>query len=80
MSYIHRYEDTYNADSEEPNCLRCDHARDKYERFCSKCGPEYWWHNYIRTEFHEIEITDEEEKRLRAIIADRLQKKKQNRS
>ena len=69
MSYIHRYKETYDADQEEPNCGRCDHRCDSYEAFCSKCGPEYWWHYYIRTEVHEVEITDEDIKRWKAILS-----------
>lgn len=69
MSHIRRYRETYNADNEEPNCLRCNHVCDRYDSFCLRCGPENWWHNYIRTEVREIEVEDEDEKRLKAIVS-----------
>lgn len=39
----------YTADDEEPDCMRCDHCCDSYE-ICEKCGAEYWWAKYRRTE------------------------------
>ena len=49
------YDVIYNADDEEPNCMKCDHVCLTYELFCVKCGPDYWWQNYKRTERHEKE-------------------------
>ena len=45
----------YTADNEEPDCMQCEHVCDSYEKFCSKCGPKYYWYNYVR-----IEIENEE--------------------
>lgn len=45
----------YTADNEEPDCMKCEHVCDSYEKFCNKCGPEYYWYNYVR-----IKIENEE--------------------
>ena len=42
----------YTADDEEPNCMNCDHICGSQER-CNKCGPEYWWQYYERTEVED---------------------------
>lgn len=68
MSYKYKCKETYNADDEEPKCHRCDHLCDSYERFCSKCGPEHWWHYYIRTEIRDVEVSEELAKRIKAIV------------
>lgn len=47
------YKVIYNADDEEPNCMKCDHICSAYESFCAKCGPDNWWQNYKRTEKHD---------------------------
>lgn len=39
----------YTADEEEPICERCDNF-DASDEVCRKCGPEYWWARYSRTE------------------------------
>jgi hypothetical protein len=43
-----------NADLEEPKCCRCDNFHCYYqedkETVCDKCGSEYGWYNYRRTE------------------------------
>lgn len=39
----------YTADDEKPNCMNCDHICGSQTR-CDKCGPEYWWQYYERTE------------------------------
>lgn len=59
MSYTDKYAETFNADDEEPKCINCDHVCNWYGQFCSECGPEYGWHNYIRTEIHEIEYEED---------------------
>ena len=48
----------YTADDEYPDCGRCDHICDRYDLCCDKCGEEYWWQYYKRTEY----IKDEKEK------------------
>lgn len=37
-----------DADDEEPDCMTCDNCLCGVN-ICSKCGPEYWWKNYVRT-------------------------------
>ena len=39
-----------DADLEEPNCYRCDHAHRNDDEFCEKCGPKWGWAGYRRTE------------------------------
>ena len=41
---------TMDADLEEPNCNRCDHSHRNDDEFCEKCGPEWGWAGYRRTE------------------------------
>ena len=48
----------FTADDEEPKCGCCDHCWSDYKTFCEKCGPEYWWANYRRTEIIEEEVTN----------------------
>lgn len=44
---------TYTADSEEPDCGRCDHICDS-DKYCIKnCGAEHAWGGYERTEIFE---------------------------
>ena len=42
----------YTADDEAPNCMMCDHICGSQTR-CNKCGPEYWWQYYERTEVED---------------------------
>lgn len=42
----------FTADNEFPDCGQCDHVCDDME-YCNKCGPEYGWANYRRTEWEE---------------------------
>ena len=47
---------TYTADSEEPDCGRCDHICDS-DKYCIKnCGAEHGWSGYERTEIFEPRI------------------------
>ena len=51
------YEITFTADDEEPDCMKCynidatyfDSDR-KQHSICKKCGPDYCWNYYKRTE------------------------------
>lgn len=43
-----------DADNEFPDCMKCDHMCGSQER-CDKCGPEYWWAGYERTEYPDEE-------------------------
>ena len=49
-----KYLYVYNADNETPNCMMCDHVCGSQEK-CDKCGPDYWWQNYERTEVEDSE-------------------------
>lgn len=40
----------YNADDEEPNCLKCIHLIDDYNCI-KKCGPGKSWNGYRRNEY-----------------------------
>lgn len=42
----------YTADNEEPKCMRCDNVCGSQDK-CDKCGAEYWWQHYQRTEVVE---------------------------
>ena len=44
----------YDADMEEPDCMRCDHCIDD-NGYCNKCGPDNFWAYYRRTEKMEVE-------------------------
>lgn len=37
----------FNADDEEPDCMRCGHCSDAYD-CCNNCGPEHGWAGYCR--------------------------------
>lgn len=47
---------TIDADSEEPDCMRCDYCCSN--GLCDKCGPEYYWRNYKRTLYHIMNEED----------------------
>lgn len=48
----------YDADFEEPNCLRCDNLGND-EKFCTEnCGAEHCWNGYIRREYSDEFIGD----------------------
>lgn len=49
MSKVDQTLYVYTADDETPDCMRCDHVCGIQER-CNKCGSEYWWQHYQRTE------------------------------
>ena len=40
----------YNADDEEPNCIKCINIIDDYNCI-KKCGSKNYWKGYIRKEF-----------------------------
>ena len=43
---------SYTADDEEPNCLECNSCTSG--NGCLRCGPEYGWMGYMRTERIEV--------------------------
>lgn len=40
----------YTADTEEPDCGRCDNVTIGSDEYCAECGNGYWCH-YKRTEY-----------------------------
>ena len=65
MNKIGLYE--YNADNEEPDCMKCAHSTDfSCETCCNCCGPEHGWAGYVR--YEQIIISDEIEKLYNKII------------
>ena len=40
----------YTADTEEPDCGRCDNVTTGSDEYCAECGNGYWCH-YKRTEY-----------------------------
>ena len=55
----------YNADDEEPECMRCDHITDDYK--CSEwCGSKKGQNGYIRTD--RVIMTEEERQRCLEIF------------
>ena len=49
----------YNADIEEPKCIRCDYVL-AGQHFCDECINNFWCH-YERTEINEIEVEESKE-------------------
>jgi len=53
------YKIIFDADTEEPDCCRCDNCC-KNDQACEKCGPEYGWYHYERTEYIDLETFNKE--------------------
>lgn len=43
----------YTADDEDPDCGRCDNQDGR--KICERCGPEYGWGGYTRSELETEE-------------------------
>lgn len=57
----------YNADNEEPDCMKCEHVNDyNYDTCCNCCRPEHGWAEYVR--YEQIIISDEIENLYNNII------------
>lgn len=45
----------YNADHEEPDCMRCVNLTQDNDIFCfENCGAEHCWNGYHRTEYSDL--------------------------
>lgn len=50
MGYIR-----YNADHEEPDCMRCGNLTNNNDKFCfENCGAEHCWNGYYRKEYSNL--------------------------
>ena len=52
------YSRVYTADTEEPDCGRCDHVCDDQEYCNETCGAENFWNGYERIEYIEESVKE----------------------